>query len=131
MEIEKKISELQAFFLVHSFLYYELAAAFISDKEFELRCRQLMELQKEYPQRGHFWKLTENLDKHYSAEVMGLSGGDAYPEEIRKKAYKELYDREAYLFERNNEEECLFPYSFEYWFAKSKFKNYEDKLASQ
>jgi hypothetical protein len=99
VDSENGITELQEFFLIHSFLYYELDEAFISDKEFESNCRKLIQLQMQYPEIGRWWKLTHNLDTHFSAEQMGISGRNAYPPAIRMKAYYEAYINESADYE--------------------------------
>lgn len=101
-----EIEGLQRFFLIHSYLYYELNTTVVNDKIFDRNCRRLIQLQSEYPNVGRYWDKTNGLDHSLSAEAYGLSGKANYPKEIRDAAYHELYIEESNRYE-------LYPYSFE------------------
>lgn len=49
-QIASRIQRLRLNILVHSRLYYELNDNMISDKQFDGACRELVELQKNYPE---------------------------------------------------------------------------------
>lgn len=57
-EIIQMIEELRDEILIHSYIYYELDDSVISDYEYDKKCKQLAELQEQYP------KLAEESSWH-------------------------------------------------------------------
>lgn len=68
-----KISALQRYIIVHSYLYYERNENVISDGQFDKEAKQLVKLQNEYPQeakKSDYWYVFEGFD--------GSTGFDLY-----------------------------------------------------
>lgn len=68
-----KMGSLQRWIIVHSILYYELDNAIIEDKLFDANARQLVELQKAYPdeaKESEYWYVFHDFD--------GSTGFDLY-----------------------------------------------------
>ncbi len=77
--VKDKIELLQRFFLVNSYLYYELSTSKISDYRFDEECQQLYQFKKDYPQ--------EYSEARYSYSMMDFEGntGFGYVERLNEK----------------------------------------------
>lgn len=82
--IKDKIELLQRFFLVNSYLYYELGESIISDYRFDEECQQLYQFKNEYPK--------EFSEARYSYAMMDFLGstGFGYVEELNKNDKKSI-----------------------------------------
>lgn len=68
-----KMGSLQRWIIVHSILYYEFDNAIIEDKLFDANARQLVEIQKAYPDEAketEYWYVFHDFD--------GSTGFDLY-----------------------------------------------------
>ena len=71
MGIAQKISTLQRWILVHSYLYYELDSPVVEDEVFDNNCRQLLRGMQKYPEETtRYSKIFEEFD--------GSTGFDLY-----------------------------------------------------
>ena len=74
LTIQDKIDFLQRFIIVHSYIYYELNNNVISDREYDLRAKELVKYKNEYPE---LWKTSEYY-KQFGDDYNGATGFTLY-----------------------------------------------------
>lgn len=74
---QEKIELLQRWVLVHSYLYYNLDRPVVDDYKFDMNCRQLAELKKEYPEDWTFSRYS------YAMKYFDGSTGIGFVESLR------------------------------------------------
>lgn len=71
---QEYINWLQRFIIVHSYIYYELDDNVISDREYDLKSKQLVEYKNDYPD---LWKNSEYY-KQFGDDYTGATGMTLY-----------------------------------------------------
>lgn len=74
LNMQEYIDWLQRFIIVHSYVYYELNDNAISDREYDLRSKELTYLKNEYPE---LWKNSEYY-KQFGDNYNGATGFTLY-----------------------------------------------------
>lgn len=80
LTIAEYINFLQRYIIVHSYIYYELNTNVVSDREYDLKAKELVSLKDQYPE---LWK-----DSLYYKQF-----GDDYTGDTGFTLYHELDDR--------------------------------------
>lgn len=70
LTIQEKIDWLQRYIIVHSYIYYELNDNVISDREYDIKSKELVKYKNEYP---HLWKSSEYY-KQFGDDYNGATG---------------------------------------------------------
>ena len=74
MTLLEQISRLQRIIILHSYIYYELNDNVISDREYDLKSKQLVKYKNDYPD---LWKQTEYY-KQFGDDYNGSTGFSLY-----------------------------------------------------
>ena len=108
-EIKTKIDELTAKLKHHSKLYYELDAPEISDREYDLMLRELVELENKYPELAHADSPTSNVggaaskkfsEVRHTVRMESLQDAFSFDEIIAfDKRVKQTFDNVVYSVE--------------------------------
>lgn len=70
MNIQDRIDWLQRFIIVHSYIYYELNDNYISDREYDLKSKELAKYKDDYPE---LWK-NSMYYKQFGDDYNGSTG---------------------------------------------------------
>lgn len=81
LTIQEYIDWLQRYIIVHSYIYYETDDEFISDREYDLKSKELTQLKNEYPE---LWRNSEYYKQF----------GDDYNGSTGFRLYRDLNDRQ-------------------------------------
>lgn len=71
---QEYIDFLQRFIILHSYIYYELDANIISDRQYDLKAKELVKYKNEYPE---LWK-TSMYYKQFGDDYNGATGFTLY-----------------------------------------------------
>lgn len=71
---QEYIDFLQRFIILHSYIYYELDANIISDRQYDLKAKELVKYKNEYPE---LWK-TSMYYKQFGNDYNGATGFTLY-----------------------------------------------------
>lgn len=74
LSTQEYIDFLQRFIIVHSYIYYELNSNVITDKEYDIKARELVEYKNDYPE---LWK-TSMYYEQFGDDYDGSTGFDLY-----------------------------------------------------
>ena len=88
---QEYIDFLQRFIILHSYIYYELDANIISDRQYDLKAKELVKYKNEYPE---LWK-TSMYYKQFGDDYNGATGCTLYHDldEHQKEIIKSLLPR--------------------------------------
>lgn len=79
---QDRINWLQRFIILHSYLYYELDDNVISDREYDVKSKKLVELKNKHPE---LWKNSEYY-KQFGDEYDGTTGFTLFHDlDVRQK----------------------------------------------
>lgn len=73
-ETQNRIDYLQRFIIVHSFIYYETDREVITDREYDIACKHLVELKEQHPE---LWK-NSTYYKQFGDDYNGCTGFTLY-----------------------------------------------------
>lgn len=76
LSTQEYINFLQRFIIVHSYIYYELNDNVISDKDYDVKAKELVRYKNEYPE---LWKSSEYY-KQFGDDYNGATGFSLYHE---------------------------------------------------
>lgn len=74
LNTQEYINFLQRFIILHSYIYYELDDNVISDKDYDMKARELVKYKNEYPE---LWKSSEYY-KQFGDDYNGATGFTLY-----------------------------------------------------
>lgn len=88
---QEYIDFLQRFIILHSYIYYELDANIISDRQYDLKAKELVKYKNEYPD---LWK-TSMYYKQFGNDYNGATGFTLYHDldENQKEIIRSLVPR--------------------------------------
>lgn len=74
LSMQELINRLQRIIILHSYIYYELDDNVISDREYDLKSKQLVKYKNEYPE---LWRNSEYY-KQFGDDYNGSTGFSLY-----------------------------------------------------
>lgn len=74
MTIQEQINRLQRIIILHSYIYYELNDNVISDREYDLKSKELVKYKNDYPE---LWMNSEYY-KQFGDDYNGSTGFSLY-----------------------------------------------------
>lgn len=74
LSVQELINKLQRIIIIHSYIYYELDDNVISDREYDLKSKELVKYKNDYPE---LWKKSEYY-KQFGDDYNGSTGFSLY-----------------------------------------------------
>lgn len=74
LSVQERIDFLQRYIIVHSYIYYELNKNIISDREYDIKARELSAYRTDYPE---LWKNSEYYQQ-FGDDYNGATGFSLY-----------------------------------------------------